>query len=260
MKFRLWHFVVISSISLAAGLAVALFRYKNSQTERINPKRGPIVEAIYGLGKVKSRRRYEVKMGVVDNVQKVFVQEGQTVKTGDPLIKLSDAALFRAPYSGTVTLVEADPGEIVAPQAPILRVEDLNELYIEVSLEQQGALRVKKGQPVEVVFESLRSQKFNGAVQYLFPKNDEFLAHIQIKDMPNNVLPGMTADLAIVVSRKDKALLVPISAVTNGQVILLRNGKRQKIPVKIGGVDNQWAEVLDGDLRESDEIIIGKRK
>lgn len=252
--------LVFSVLLVFLVIAATAVYFARPKSEFASPKRGEIVEAIYGLGKVKARRQVEIKIGVLSTVQDVYVKEGDTVAKGSPLIRFSDAAAFRSPLAGTVTLVAADPGETVSPQTPVIRVEDLTDRYIEVSLEQQGALRVRKGLPAEVVFETLRNEKLTGEVTALFSKNEEFLAHIEVPGLKPNILPGMTADVAIVVGRKGDALLVPLGAVANGNVIVKRDRKREKIPVKIGGIDGQWAEVVEGDIRMDDQIVVVKSR
>lgn len=251
--------VLVFLLGLAAYAATTI-RSQNS-AQFINPRRGEIVEAIYGLGKVKARRRFEVKIGILTDVQKVFVNEGDSVKKGAPLIQFSESGLFRAPFDGVITLVAAEEGETVVPQAPVVRLEDLSDKYVEVSLEQQGALRIQKGQRTQIVFESLRGEKLEGQVATIFSKNDEFLAHIEVTGgLQPNVLPGMTADVAISVAQHENALLVPVAAINNGQVIVLRGGKRLKVPLKIGAIDGQMAQVIEGDLTENDQVLIGKAK
>ena len=200
------------------------------------------------------------KIGVLDTAQEVFVKEGDLVERGQALIRFSDSAIMRAPFKGTVTMVSADPGETVSPQVPVVRLEDLRDKYIEVSIEQHGALRVSEKQEAKVLFESLRGEELKGQVMALFPRNDEFLAHISVEGLKENVLPGMTADVAIVVGRREQALLVPLRAVVNGQVIRRRQGKNEKIGVKIGNVDGQWAEIAEGDVTTEDFIIVKRTK
>src|SRR5690606_24266453 len=127
-----------------------------SQYTFVSPRQGEVVEAIYGLGKVKTHHKYEIKLGVMTNVQKVFVQEGELVQKGEPLIQFTDSPIFRAPFTGTVTRIEAEAPETVFPQTTILTLEDLDDKYIEVSLEQKDVLKVKKGQKAHVLFESIR--------------------------------------------------------------------------------------------------------
>lgn len=254
-KKRVW--ISLTGAALVAG--VLAFSYAAKDKYAFVPlKRGPMAEAIYGLGKVKTHKSYEVKIGVMSKIQRTYVDEGDAVKAGAPLIKFSDFDLIKAPFAGTVTRLDRKEPEIVFPNMPVLVLEDLRDRYIEVSLEQEGALRVRKGQKARVLFESLRGIVYEGRVDSIFPKEDEFLAHIEIPELSPNVLPGMTADTVITVSSRQNALLIPIAAVVNGLALIEREGKKMKVPVAIGGVDGQWAEVLEGELEVGDKALIKK--
>lgn len=244
-----------SVVTLVVVLAATGYFVRRNSVDYVNPRYGPIVEAIYGLGKVKTERVYEVKLGVVKTVKRLYVQEGDTVQKGAPLVGFDGGLLFRAPFNGTVTLIAFREEQSVFPQQTVLRLEDLSTRYVEVSLEQEGALRVRPGQPVHVVFESLRGEQLAGKVAAIFSRNDEFLAHIDVPLAPN-VLPGMTADVAIETGRKQNALLVPVSAIVDGRVRIRRDGKRKTVKLKIGNIDGNWAEVVKGDLRTTDQVIV----
>ena len=140
----------ISIITAIFLFSIAIFTggvfYKKSLYELVEPKRGRIFEAIYGLGKVKSNKRYEVKVGVMTSVEKIYADERDFVKKGGNLIKFRESAIFKAPFSGKITRVVHHEKETVLPQVMVLKLEDLKERHIEVSLEQNGALRVKEGQ------------------------------------------------------------------------------------------------------------------
>lgn len=252
-------FLIIAIPIILIATAVAVFFFKKSRFEEVAPKKGPIVEAIYGLGKVKTNRRYDLKLGVPSTVLKVFVEEGDVVKAGAPLIKFDTGSVFKAPFDGVVTAIQAFAGETVPPQASVLTEENLDDVYIEVSLEQEAALRVRPDQKVKVVFESLRNNVFQGHVQSIYPKNDEFLAHIESEQLDRSILPGMTADVSIEIGQIDEALLIPFSAISNGMVTVRRQGKKIKIPVKVGHVDGQWAEVTDDSVQLSDKILVPKK-
>jgi multidrug efflux pump subunit AcrA (membrane-fusion protein) len=255
LKYKWWFAAGAGGLLLIA--VVAFFGLRGGQVDYINPKYGPIVEAIYGLGKVKTDRVYEVKLAIIKTIKKNYVQEGALVKKGDRLVRFDDGLEFTAPFSGTVTLVAFHENQYVFPQQPVIRVEDLSTKYIEVSLEQQGALRVRPSLPVRVVFESIRGEVLSGKVSAIFSRNEEFLAHIDVP-LAENILPGMTADVAIEVNHKDKVLLIPLSAITDGRVKIKRDGKRMTVKLNIGSVDGSWAEVIDGDLSVADQILVPK--
>lgn len=251
--YKLWLFISIVLVLVIIALLLSLGR---NNLEYIHPRYGDVVEAIYGLGKVKTRSAYDLKLGIIKTVDKLFVQEGDHVDKGQSLVRMDDGTLFKAPISGTVTLVAFTEAQPVFPQQTILRIENLQNKFIEVSLEQQGALRVQVGQPVKVLFESVRNEVLPGQVDALFPRNEEFLVHINVTGLGDNVLPGMTADVSIEVGKKSNVLLVPLSGVQNGQVRLRRDGKTIVVSVKLGNIDGNWAEVTEGDILPSDEVIV----
>ena len=253
----LWS-VLLATVSLLI-ISLLLVNVSHNQVQYLKPKRGPIIEAIYGLGKVKPDKFYEVKLAIIKQVNKIHVREGSHVKKAEALIEMAGGLTFYAPFDGTVTAINFSESQQVFPQQTILRMEDILHKYIEVSLEQQGALRVTPGQTVNVIFESIRGEILTGKVRSVFPQNDEFLAHITVDGLNTNVLPGMTADVAIEVGRKENALLVPLSAINSGRLHVRRNGKKKIISVKIGNVDGNWAEVIDGDLHDHDDIIVKQK-
>lgn len=222
-------------------------------------RRGSVQEAIYGLGKVKSEKIFEFKLGVVSSIRKRYVREGDLVKQGQRLIDFDGNDPLFSPFDGSIVSLPFNDKENVFPQIPILRLEDLSKRFVEVALEQQGALRVKSGQKAKFSFESLRNQIFNGDVESIYPSRDQFFVRIRTIDLPNEVLPGMTADVSIEVGKKENVLLVPLAAISGGMVVRVRNGKREKIEVKIGITDGEWAEVISGDIVEQDKVLL-KRK
>jgi len=253
--YKLW---VSISVVLAVAVVALLITLQQRNVDYIHPRYGDVVEAIYGLGKVKSRSAYDLKLGIIKTIDRLYVKEGDRVNKGQPLVRMDDGTLFQAPIAGTVTLVAYTEAQQVFPQQTLLRIEDLHDRYVEVSLEQEGALRVQVAQPVRVMFESVRGETLQGQVDALFPRNEEFLVHINVPGLADNVLPGMTADVSIEVGEKHNVLLVPLSGVQGGQVRLRRDGKTLVVPVKLGIIDGNWAEVSEGDVHPEDEIIVMK--
>ncbi len=233
--------IIALTLLLAAGAACHLWREHLSEQE--GPRQaaaGPIVEAIYALGTVKSENVYHLKMGVAATVTALHVREGQEVRKSDPLAAVDTGMLFRAPFAGTVTRIYCERGEVVMPGVMVLTVMDLSKKYVQLSLDQNSALRVRKGRKAELSFETLRGTLLHGAVESIYPSGGQFLARIDVKGMPAEILPDMTADVAIEGSRKESALLLPLSAVNNGSVTVERDGKLRQERVSIGAVDGAW--------------------
>lgn len=244
--------IIIILIFLGIGYRTFLLSRMNT----ISPKLGSIVESVYGLGTIHSEKTYSLKIGITSSIRNIYVKEGQFVTKGQKLLELDSIPIFKAPFSGTIISIPFEPGETVFPQVPLLKMEDLSEIFLKVSFEQQGALRVRKGQSARILFEAIRGSSFEGTVRTIFPDEGQFMVYIDVIGLPSQILPGMTADVAIITGEKEKVLLVPINAIHMGQVIRIREGKKLKVPVKLGAVNGEWAEIIEGDINLNDLILI----
>lgn len=237
-------------------LAVVYFMQSQNKKDVIfSLHRDTVVEAVYGLGLVKTDKRFEVKIGVVSTVKELFVKEGDVVEQGSVLLTLDGIPSFKAPFSGTVTSILHQKGETVFPQAMILRLEDLTDTYVEVSLEQNSVLKIDRGMTALLGFEQNIGEQSEARVSSVFSRNGEFVVRIESDNFPPKILPGMSVDVSFVVGRRENALLVPLDALEGNQVLRLRNGKKELITISTGHKDHRFAEVRDGDLLESDQVV-----
>lgn len=253
--------IVGALLLLAVVLILIVFfilNTKGKMYEVVSAKKGSITEAIYGLGTVRSNSTFSFKVGVPKTLQTLSVKEGDEVSKGQLLFSFNDGMSVRSPIQGSVVDLSYNAGENVFTDKPIITIEDLHDLYIEARIDQQGTLRVKPGLAVRLSFESLRSETFKGTVRSLYPNQGEFVARIETQKMPASILPGMTADVAIEVDAKESALLIPVRAISSGAVLRERNGERSRVSVTIGVSDDEWAEVLSGDIQAGDGILIKK--
>lgn len=225
----------------------------------LHPKIGPIVEAIYAIGTVKSKNTFEVKLGISGFINEIYVKEGQIVSKGDKLLS-TDSTVFTSNIDGTVTEIRGDRKETVMPGIPILTVRDLKNRYVELSLDQNSVLRVKKGQLVELSFETIRGKLLKGKVDSIYPSDGQFIVRVEVEEFPEGIIPDMTADVAIQISRKENVLLVPLPAVKKGKITIKRGFRKETRDLEIGAIDSEWAEVLGKtDIVPEDEIIVEKK-
>ena len=203
-----------------------------------------------------ANKSFTLKPGVTTTVGRLFVKEGDAVKAGQKLLEL-DEMPFYAPFAGTVTALPYKHGETVFAQSVVASVVDLRDSYLVVSLEQRAMTPVRLGQTARLSFESLRERAFDGVVEAIYSNEGSFLVRIGAEGLPPQILPGMTADVAIGVRRKEGALVVPAAAIEEGRLRVSRAGGRMRsVPVKIGMVDETSAEIVEGDLREGDRVAL----
>lgn len=243
------------SVLVLAIFAVILFLFLRSSYNTVAPRKGPIVEAVYGLGTVTPKRTFTAKLGVAGRLESIYVRPGDTVEKGSPLIR-TDSIQFRAPFPGTVTNLYFEENEIIMPGSPIITIKTMKDHHIELLMDQESVLRIRPGLKAELSFETLRNRKIEGEVSRVYSSGGEFVVEVESDEMPPEVLPDMTADVAIEVARRDHAVLIPQRAVQRGQVLLIRNGLRKRVAVQIGAADAEWVEIVDDSIHMDDRIIV----
>ena len=252
--------LVLVVVSAAVVLAIRVQRLE-AETLSAPIERGTIIESVYGIGTVEATRSFQLRTGVATTVEQLYVQEGDTVKRGQRLVRLSGVGTFSAPFAGTVTSLSYKVGETAFAQATILQLVDLSDRYLTVSVEQRGALRVQPGQKARINIEGMRDQYYEGVVESVYSHDNEFLVRIDVSKLPPAVLPQMTADVAIGIAEHENALLIPVSALSDGKVYVKRGGgKAKEVGVTIGIVDGEMAEVVGGELREGDQLVVREKQ
>lgn len=255
-QMKKYYFLFLLVIPIAL-----IFFFKNSSQEIVHPRVGKITESVYAISTVKSEWYYSLRLGVISTVEQYYAKEGELVKKGDKILKIEEnGTIFRTPHDGIVTYRPFGIKETISPQTPIVKIVDLKNLYLEASVEQQGALKVLRGMNVVISFEDFRQKIFHGVVRAVLPRDEDFLIQVDASELPPNILPGMSADLSIEIGKKENAVLIPTKAISNGFIVLLKNKKKEKIKVDIGISDSESAEIISPVLTESDSILLPKKE
>lgn len=217
---------------------------------------GPIIEAVYAIGKIEAVRRFQAKAGVPSGISKLPVREGMTVRQFDPLVHFVEGTVIRAPFSGTVSRVNYKVGESVFSGNVVVEVIDPSEYEVRVVLDQRAAMRVRRGQIGKMSFDGLREKEFEAEVRAVYSSDSQFTVLLVPKTLPTQVLEGMTADISIEVNRKDKGKTIPVAALHAGLVMRVRAGKREPVSIETGIVNADRIEVISGDLSIGDKVVV----
>lgn len=254
---RSWLALTVALI-LAAGFAVVRNKKRREFLE-IPVRRGPVVQAVYGIGTVTANKIYSLRVGVTATVIDLYVRQGDFVPRGARLLSIDGPTVFRSPFAGTVTSLWVKIGETVFPQASLLVLTDLRDLYVVVSLEQQAAILVKPGQKASISFENMRDRSYEGQVRTVYSNTGQFLVDIQTARLPPAILPDMTADVGIQIDVHENALIVPVAALSQNTLLKKTRGKIRKTSVEVRLIDGENAEVAGDDLREGDIVVIPRK-
>lgn len=252
LKLKFPFRIILPAIPVVLLIVVFSLRGKK-QTEDVAVL-GPISEKAYGLGTVHSLDTFRFRVGVPTKITKVFVLEGDEVSSGQALLQLEGMTVVRSPIHGIVSDVGYHEGEVAFQNILAIEVLGVGSKYLIVALDEQILLSIRKGQRAFIRFEGKPNEVVQGKVQGTFSHAGQFYARIEAVSFPDGVLPGMTADVAIEVGKKDSAVLVPRKYEKKQRIVIFRNGKSVSVPFTPGLKSEKFIEVKEGDIQAGDKL------
>jgi HlyD family secretion protein len=148
------------------------------------------------------------------------------VKQRESLLKQAqvdlERTIIRAPVDGTVILRNVDAGQTVAAslQAPVLFTiaRDLRDMQVEAAIDEADVGRLRAGQQATFTVDAFPRRSFSGEIVQIrkSPVNVQnvvsYTVVISARNADLSLLPGMTANVRIVVEHRDSALKLPNAA------------------------------------------------
>ena len=105
-----------------------------------------------------------------------------------------------APYAGQIGAVLVRGGELVAAGQVLILLGDTGKMHVETTdLRETDVVRLYDGQEVEVTFDSLPEQFFDGIITHIAPVSTtdrgstNFTVHVEVPQLDENLRWGMTA-------------------------------------------------------------------
>lgn len=174
-----------------------------------------------------------------------------------------------APFTGTIDDVITEQGSVVmAGQSQLMRIVNLDNMYIETDVPESYIGSITKGKDVIVDFPILGKTietKVRQAGDYINPANRTFKVEVSVPNTEKNIKPNLTARLKINDYTNKEALLIPQSIISENAdgeqyiyVISNKNndgeGEVKRVIIKTGKTQGDVIEVLEG-IEDGAEIV-----
>jgi membrane fusion protein, macrolide-specific efflux system len=254
--------------------------------------RGDIHMTILSTGSVAPENRLDLKPPVAGRVEKILVEEGQKVKSGQILAWLSsteratliDTARSQgkeelaywvdaypmtpmlAPSDGMIILKSADAGQTVTPTDIVLSMSD--RLIVKANVDETDLAQIKNAQPVNMILDAFPEDVIESKVEHIgydaktVNNVTTYEVDVLANKNPEYMKSGMTANVTFLVDEKADTLIVPAAAVhkrDKKSYVLIPNQKNPddsvEQEVEVGLSDGKRVEIKSG-LEEGDVILI----
>jgi membrane fusion protein, heavy metal efflux system len=171
---------------------------------------------------------------------------------------------LRAPLNGEVVGRYAVLGQVVGPTDPVLRIADLDTVWVELDVFERDLARVADGNSASIESETHPGKVFKGHVSHVDATVDTNTRTAQVRIEVENggrlLRPGQFVRARLSTKGNERAVLgVPRTAVLQVEgepsvFVALGNHRYAARPVELGVGEGEWTEIVRG-LAEGDMIV-----
>lgn len=201
------------------------------------------------------------------------VSEARLAVTQQALVR----TVLYAPFDGTIAEVNGELGEYVTPSPPgiptppAIDLIDNTCLYISAPIDEVDAPSVKREMPARISLDALPGKSFEGQVRHIAPYVLEVEKQARTVDVEatftnpadfQQLLPGYSADLEIILDTRDGVLRIPTEALlpsnSGGQRVLVYQPDDSHLyerSITTGLSNWKFTEITKG-LEEGEQVVI----
>ena len=204
--------------------------------------------------------------------QKVGTQQSlddalASLKVAEANLELAKARLSKtkivAPFSGTVGARKVSVGTFLRTGQEITELANLDQIRVNFSVPERFLSKIKKNIEVNVYSTVYPGYKIKGKIIVIEPILDSETRNLQVvatvKNPGQKFRPGMSANVAVVLSERPGALTIPNEAVfANGNqsfvYVIKEDSTVGLVPVTLGSQTADVVEVVNG-LKDGMQVV-----
>ncbi|MGB5517322.1 MAG: efflux RND transporter periplasmic adaptor subunit, partial [Gammaproteobacteria bacterium] len=158
------------------------------------------------------------------------------------------------------------PSPIGIPTPPAVDLMDISCLYVSAPIDEVDAPRIRVAMRANITLDALSGEVFDGKVKRIAPyvlevekqaRTVAVVVDFVCQQGCENMLPGYSADIEVILDEQDNALRVPTEALLEGNQVLVfsADGRLEQRKIATGLNNWEWTQVVDG-LAEGDEVVV----
>lgn len=166
---------------------------------------------------------------------------------------------LKSPGTYKVYTILKKKGDLVRKGEAVAILGNATVLKAILSIDESSISKVRLQQKVLISLNTEKDNIYTGYLSKIYPAFDistqAYTAEVAFDSIPSTIINGTLLQANIIISGKDKALLIPHDYLSpDNKVWVRRNRKTDTLTVQTGIVSNEWVEILSG-LNTHDKIV-----
>jgi membrane fusion protein (multidrug efflux system) len=196
-------------------------------------------------------------------------------------VTLGDGTLY-SPIGGVLDRLDVDRGEYISPGQTVMKIVDIDKVYIELPVPEKDILYFEKGQKVDLEFSMPRQSSscknpkevegekqcwFSGKIDFISMTADSSTRTYTVKVLVDNATgilrPGMIVRAHLIRRELEDAIAVPFFTIIEREdgkaVFVIEDGVARARSIKYGTFDKGLVEVRKGLQPGERLVLVGQR-
>lgn len=178
---------------------------------------------------------------------------------------------IRAPFDGVIAELRVEVGEWITPAPPMIQIPtlidliDTTSLYVSAPMDEVDSAKIQIGQRAKVTLDPYPGRSWSAHVVRVAPyvldveaQNRTLEIEVEFDDaeFATHLLPGISADVEVVLEVRENVLRVPTSALLEGgKVLVLSEGTLVERRVEPGVRNWDFTEIRSG-VEPGERIVV----
>lgn len=197
------------------------------------------------------------------------------IKRAEAQIRVAQAGIDRtvimAPFSGIIAHISGELGEFTTPSPPgiptppTIDLIDDTCLYVTAPMDEVDAPKIKVGQEARITLDAMPEKIFPGRIRRIAPYVTEIEKQARTVDIEvdflqipaDALLVGYSADVEVVLERKDNVLRIPTQAIRQNNKVWVVDAQSRLAEQQLESGLSNWSftEIRSG-LKAGDQVLI----
>jgi len=191
-------------------------------------------------------------------VREVYVSEGDKVKEGDKLMRLTGGETIEAEFDGTVSTISAAKGDEVKSGDSLITVADFDHMTVSVRVGESNIAQVSAGQSCKVTVSSAGANfdSVIDSIDYVSYSGNNVAYYTAKVDVDTsaaeNVWPGMQATVTVPLEEAENVTVLKMEALSTARdntayvYKQAEDGSMVETPVTVGVSNGNYVEIKEG--------------
>lgn len=250
--------IIISTITFFIGKQIGLNTDVSATNTTIEEKvvsKRTINKTLTATGEIATATTEKLTIDTTKYFETMCVEEDDTVKEGENILKYSNGTYLVAPYDLVVSSYSVPNTGVKATSSNFIEVKGLKNLTTTLTINENEIANISLDQEVEITLTSNTNKKYIGKITKIdgigtYSSSGTTFATTVSFENDDTAKLGMSVSCTINIKELSDVLTVPINAVqtTNNKkfVMLVENGETKETEIQTGLSNDEYVQVTSG--------------